>query len=311
MHKFFKNIIIIFVISYGCLQLSYNLFDISTRKVDAVANPDFGAKEKLFRNPVYLVSYVDGHEVWFQNQHALAQSALNRGIDFILNYRRSHIDDDFYKKNQAILDEKFGAGYWLWKPYVILKTMLTAPEGSIIVYADCGDIFTGSLMPILKYLKNHDGVFYRYDSDGNGSLNTTMDNQVAKELGVDEHPDFKIKSQLWAGFMAFRNCQASREFVKSWLELCTNPNFIKGYGKDKHFHDQSLMNISFMKSSANFIALREQEFQPMLKWQHRPPAESSFSLMPYQQPSMSYYEHKAWRFPPLKWLRYVLFKGGY
>jgi len=308
-HKILKNTLIGFVVCYGCLQLSYTLFDISTRQVDRTANPDLGADQKLSRNPVFLVSYADGHEVYFQNQHALAQSAINRGIEFILNYRRSHIAPYFYEKHRAILDEKSGSGYWLWKPYIILQTMFSVPDGSIIVYADAGAIFTGSLMPILKHLETYDAIFYRFSAKTNEILKTTIDFQVAEELGVTHHQDFETKTHLWAGFMIFRNCNATREFVKNWLELCTNPNFLKGYGKGRHFHDQSLMNIMYLKSSANFVALPEDDFRPMLKWQHRPPAEASYSLMPYQQPSMSYYEHKAWRFPPLKWLRYVLFRG--
>lgn len=304
-----KKLFIVFIICYSCLQLSYTLFDISTRSIDPVANRDFGAREKLFNKGIYLVSYADGHEVFFQNQHALAQSALNRGVDFILNYRRSHIDENFYKEHRSMLDEKYGAGYWLWKPYVILKTMENTPEGSTIIYADTGAIFTSSLMPILEHLQKYDGIFYRYNREMYGTLKTTMDAQVAEELGVSTHPDFDKTRQLWAGFMAFRNCQITREFIKKWLELCTNPNFIKGYGKSTHHHDQSLLSITLLKHPDRMIALPEDDYQPMLKWQHRHPNEANFSLMPYQQPSMSYIEHKAWRFPPLKWLRYVLFRG--
>lgn len=304
-----KKLFIFFCVCYGCLQLSYTLFDISTRNVDPIANPDFNANKKLFSKGVYLVSYADGSEVFFQNQHALAQSTLNRGIDFIFNYRRSHIDENFYKKYQAILDQKMGAGYWLWKPYVILKTMQNAPEGSIIVYADTGAIFTNSLVPILENLQQYDGVFYRYAREMYGTLKTTIDAQVAQELGVSTHPDFNTIRQLWAGLIVFRNCENSRNFVRTWLELCTNQNYVKGYGKGRHFHDQSLLSIALLKHPNRMIALPEDDFQPMVKWQHRHQDEASFSLMPYQQPSMSYMEHKMWRFPPLKWLRYVLLKG--
>ncbi len=304
-----KKLLILFIVCYGCLQLSYTLFDISTRRVDPIANPDFQAREKLFSKGVYLVSYADGNEVFFQNQHALAQSALNRGVDFIFNYRRSHIDEAFYKKHQSILDEKSGAGVWLWKPYCILKTLENIPEGSIVVYADTGAIFTSSLIPILKHLENYDGIFYRYAREMYGTLKTTIDVQVAQELGVANLPEFNTTRGLWAGFIALRNCKATRDFVKTWLDLCTNPNYLKGYGKSQHFHDQSLLSITLLKYPNRMIALPEDDFQPMLKWQHRHQSESSFSLMPYQQPSMSYIEHKAWRFPPLKWLRYVLLRG--
>jgi hypothetical protein len=304
-----KKIFIAFFICYGCLQLGYTLFDISTRSIDPVSNPDFQADKKIFSNGIYLISYADGHQVFFQNQNALSQSALNRGIDFIFNYRRSHIDEAFYKKNQSILGEKTGAGWWLWKPYFILKTMENTPEGCVIIYADSGAIFTSSPMPILKHLQENDGIFYRYSNDKEGTLKTTIDAQVASELGVSTYPNFDNTPQVWAGFMIFRNCQAARNFVKFWLDLCTNPSYLKGYGKSRHLHDQSLLNISLLKHSNRMIAVSEDDFLPMIKWQHRHPHESSFSLMPYQQSSMSYIEHKAWRFPPLKWLRYVLYTG--
>ncbi len=309
MRKILKNITIVFAICYGCLQLNYYLFDISTRSLDHIANPDFNAKEKLYSKGVYLISYASGNEVFFQNQNALAQSALNRGFDFTFNYRKSHIDKGFYEKNKEILDDKIGGGYWLWKPYVILKTMEEAPEGSIIVYADSGSIFTGSIMPILKHLEKCDGILYRYSEDAFATTDKIIDPQVAEELKAAEYPDFKTKKHLWAGFIVLRNCAATREFVKQWLELCTNPNFIKGYGKGWHLHDQALLNIMFLKNPGNLVALPGSDFDRILKWNHRHPNEASYSLMPYQQQSMSYYEHKAWRFPPLKWLRYVLFKG--
>lgn len=304
-----KKLSIVFFICYGCLQLGYTLFDISTRNIDPIAYPDVKAKEKLFREGVYLISYADGNEVFFQNQNALAQSSLNRGIDFILNYRRSHIDANFYEKHKDILDEKGGAGCWLWKPYLILKTMQETPEGSIIIYADSGAIFTDSLVPILKFLQENDGVFYRYNRDMYGTIKTTIDAQVAHELGVDTHPDFDKSRQLWAGLILFRNNSVARQFVKAWLNLCENPKYLKGYGKSRHSHDQSLLTITLLKHPKRMIALPEDDFQTMVKWQHRHPHESRYSLMPYQQSSMSYIEHKLWRFPPLKWLRYVLLRG--
>lgn len=309
MHKILKGSLVFFSVCYACLQLNYFLFDISTRSIDPVANPDIGTKEKLYREGVYLISYAHGNEIFFQNQNALAQSAINRGVDFIFNYRKSHIDKEFYEKNKAILDEKCGAGYWLWKPYVILKTLESTPEGSIIVYADSGSIFTGSISPILKYLDQYDGVLYRYSENAFSTTDKIIDPQVAEELKVTDYSDFKTKKHLWAGFMVLRNCATTKAFVKQWLELCQNPNFLKGYGKGHHLHDQALFNTIFLKNPEKLVALPGSDFDKILKWTHRHPNESAYSLMPYQQRNMSYYEHKAWRFPPLKWLRYVLCKG--
>jgi hypothetical protein len=38
---------------------------------------------------IHLISYSDGAEIYRQNQNILAMSAINRGVDFIHNYRRN------------------------------------------------------------------------------------------------------------------------------------------------------------------------------------------------------------------------------
>src|SRR5208282_2331127 len=82
-------------------------------------------------------------------------SALNKGVDFILNYRKSHIDKEFFEKNKHILSQKKGDGYWLWKPYFILKTLENAPENSTVIYSriNHGGVFRS----VFKCFKNKIG----------------------------------------------------------------------------------------------------------------------------------------------------------
>ncbi len=60
--------------------------------------------QKASRLPVYLISYADGPEIIYQNQHMLAASAQNKGIDVVINYRRSLLDSEFVKKHGRILE---------------------------------------------------------------------------------------------------------------------------------------------------------------------------------------------------------------
>jgi hypothetical protein len=306
-----KRIFPYFLVIYICSQIFITLFDISIRNIDPVANPDYQAQQYKNRTPVYLVSYAAGNEVFYQNQHALVQSALNRGVDFFLNYRPSLIDQDFYEQNKEVLNEKAGAGYWLWKPYVILKTLEHMPENAVLVYADTGVIFTSSLMPVIQKTEKYDAIFYACEPEIFKPLKESTDTQVAVETGVSDMPEYQNFPQLWAGFMIFKNTNNSREFVKKWLKMCLNTNWIKGYGKGSHFHDQSLMAICFLQNKKEMIALDAREFRPILKWHHRHKQEAKYGLLVYQKPSMHYLEHKAWRFPPLKWFRYALINGWF
>ena len=54
------------------------------------------------RPPVYLISYVEGKEYFLRNQNTMTHYAINKGIDFILNYRKSHMDKDFYEARLAL-----------------------------------------------------------------------------------------------------------------------------------------------------------------------------------------------------------------
>ena len=40
--------------------------------------------------------------------------------------------------SEFILANKRGYGYWLWKPYLIMKTLEQMNDNDILVYADCG-----------------------------------------------------------------------------------------------------------------------------------------------------------------------------
>jgi hypothetical protein len=48
-------------------------------------------------------------------------------------------DSEFWNKHgNFISNNKRGYGYWLWKPYIILKTMEQMEDGDILLYLDCG-----------------------------------------------------------------------------------------------------------------------------------------------------------------------------
>jgi len=83
------------------------------------------------KHKVWLVSYAEG-DVYKANQNWQTFSAINKCIDFYLPYRFKDLDAEFVTKNKELLSKTRGAGYWVWKPYVILKTLKMIPEGDIV-----------------------------------------------------------------------------------------------------------------------------------------------------------------------------------
>src|SRR5690606_16126436 len=207
------------------------LHDISIEPISAEDNPDYQAKTFESRLPVYLVSYADGHEVFYQNQNMLTFSGLNKGIDFFLNYRRSHLDADFYEKHKSILDERRGAGYWLWKPYVILKTMERAPEGAIIMYVDSGFSFKNSPKALLNLSKDHTIILVQYDPAVYGRIEKVTARGALEKMNCTDEA-CRNGFRTMGGFGIFKNTPVSRRFVKQWLDYCSDEDIIKGRSLD-------------------------------------------------------------------------------
>lgn len=259
--------------------------DISVEPIAAEDNPDFKATETKHRPPVYLVSYASGTEVYLKNQNALALSSLNKGIDFILNYRPSLFDPAFTKKNAHILKHKTGAGYWIWKPYVILKTMRTAPEGSTIIYADTGFVLRGSLKPILDRLQEADIILYKYNPAIEGLLKRVTKRYALVQTNCDTDT-CRNAPHILAGFMVLRNTPTARAFIEKWLQYCEDETLIMESPNlspedpdfSHHQHDEALLSIVHYQQPKGVLALPPENF-PFLSWHHRK-ADEYKTLLP-------------------------------
>ena len=153
-----KKLIIVstaFVIVFLTIMLLVALHQINKRDLSTTPAATCNLKEK---SPIYLVTYADG-DAHIANQKMLAESALNNCVDVVYMYRKEHLDDAFVAKNKKILDQKRGAGYWLWKPYVVLKTLLEVPEGAVMIYLDSGVEIVRPLGSLINELDKRDMLF--------------------------------------------------------------------------------------------------------------------------------------------------------
>ena len=242
------------VLLIGVLYFVLMKIDTGSLPIDARVTPEVLRGPYTHRNPTVLVTYANGPEVFLKNQHLLAQSALGKGFDTVHIYRQGHIDPAFYARHKDILDQPRGAGYWLWKPYFILRTMEASPEGAIITYADSSMVFAKSMAPLFELLDKTPIVFA-----GNNrpeSVRTYLKMESRKALGIakdDPRLDFK---KIWAPFMIFKNTPQTRAFVAEWLALCevrealTDEPFDEATQDEvfiRHLHDEALVSLVLAK----------------------------------------------------------------
>ncbi len=103
-----------------------------------------------------LINYSDKN---FKTSQKL-NSKTGMGIgnfDRFIEYSPEDIDKKFYQKNEHILTQLRGGGYWLWKPYIILKTLQRkdVKYGDYIFYLDSGAYFINKIDYIIDLSKKY------------------------------------------------------------------------------------------------------------------------------------------------------------
>src|SRR5437762_81793 len=99
-----------------------------------------------------LINYAD--RKFYESQKKNSMTGLNvGGFDKVIQYSRKDIDPEFCNKNKHIINYPKGAGYWIWKPYIILKTLENTKEGDYIFYCDAGSHFVNSIDHLIKQME--------------------------------------------------------------------------------------------------------------------------------------------------------------
>ena len=278
-----------------------NKHDLSIQKA-ATCN----LKEK---GPIYLVTYADG-EGYISNQKVLAESALNNCVDVIYMYRNSHLDSEFVAKNKKILDAKRGAGYWLWKPYVVLKTLQQIPEGAVMIYLDSGMKIIKPLDGFVNRLSGYDMVFV-----DTPVLNKEYVKRDLFKLFDMDNEAGRNTMHLSGGMFIVRNTARSREFVQKWLDIgqidgaITDEPSEDEYPEFKeHRHDQSILSLLFAQNPAEINIMSVEDFLDYVYLHRRGPGNNSLFMLDYIAKDWPSIKEYAERLPILERVLYYLLK---
>lgn len=209
------------------------------------------------KGKIWLLSYADG-EVYLANQRALNQSAINKCIDHIKSYNSSFLDDKFKDKNSAILTQSRGAGYWLWKPYIIYDTLTSIPENDIVIYVDSGAMIHSPIDKLVNLLdKNRDIILFENFHKNRGYVKRDL----LKMMGMDNDTTLD-NMQLFATFVIIKNTQFSKKFIKEWLDISQNEHAITDTPSENeyadfldHRHDQAILSLLGIKYKDNIKLL--------------------------------------------------------
>lgn len=202
----------------------------------------------------YFINYASGG--FFKSQELGLKSAESFGFR-VKGYTEKDISEEFKLKNERIFESQRGAGFWIWKPYIILDMLKQINEGDYLIYMDSGANLIG------------DPVRYLDIIDSKGILAFSMMQKTSKwtkgdcffVINKNNKSDFKDYNQLQGTYIFFRKCDYSISFVQKWLDLCTtknliddSPNIHMDNFEDfiEHRHDQAIFSLlSYNKNIMN------------------------------------------------------------
>lgn len=197
----------------------------------------------------------------YQNAvNSLVKSSSNY-FDDIRKFTPTDIDSEFFEKNKNILNQKRGAGYWLWKPYFIKKVLDEILENDLVFYVDAGNIFIEDPNFLFKNYRSDKGIilFDNRDgvSDGSGAKNyVSCKKDTFVMMGCDtEH--YINGPHLNASYQIYFKNNFSLNFINEYLkfsqieEIITDTpnkhgNNYPGYYD--HRHDQSILSLLAIKN---------------------------------------------------------------
>ena len=176
-------------------------------------------------------------------------------VDEYYSYKFDDIDLNFKKKNKNILSRRRGDGYWLWKPYFILKTLKEKlNKGDYLIYTDAGIFYLDKVDKLIKFMIsiNEDIWLNRLPY-----LEKKYSKRDAFILLDADYPIYTETSQYMAGIQVYKKSKYTENFLTKLLNYSTDKRIItddpntQGLPNYKEFrenrHDQTVISILIKK----------------------------------------------------------------
>ena len=180
------------------------------------------------------------------------KSAIEVGkVDEHYSYSPKDIDKDFWKKNKEILSRKRGSGYWLWKPYLILKTFKEKlNDGDYLIYTDAAILYMNSTYQVIDFLKEQNAEMWMNRLTLKEKIWSKRDAFIL--LGVDM-PFYSETNQYMGGIQIYRKSKYTEKFLEELLyysqdkRLITDEPNTQGLNNYPNFrdnrHDQTILSL--------------------------------------------------------------------
>lgn len=206
---------------------------------------------------IVFITFGAGKQNYVDAGKRLIQQAKSTGYfdkTILFTERDLKTDKEFWNKHSTFISKnRRGYGYWIWKSYIIKKTMETMKKGDILCYLDAGCEIGGSkqlLIPSFLDAVKTDKII--------GSKTCIERDWCKMDLLLHfnmQDSKFIDTAQRQSGALIIYTCPKTKFIMDLWYDTSCNYHFIddsKSNAKNlqcfkEHRHDQSILSLILKK----------------------------------------------------------------
>ncbi len=209
----------------------------------------------------HLVSYAT--ERFRTSQGRLTRSAKQHGVHEVHTWNKKALEGSvLYKTQPRILNAERGAGYWLWKPFIIKESLKNLGPKDVLIYSDSGIEVIGDLSPLFCLVRRKELLLFQNHYDDFCVPSQNLCGKWTKRdcfvlMDCDE-PRYHKGRMLDASFLVLMNTPLTRAFVTEWFLYCCQPHILTDRPNAcglpnlpeffDHRHDQSVLSLLGIRS---------------------------------------------------------------
>ena len=207
-------------------------------------------KSKDIKPKKYFITFA--HRCCNKSNVRALKSALDPGgFDFATAHDMNYLSEKFRHTHSAILTQSRGGGYWLWKPYIILKTLIERmSDNDLLMYQDADSYLVNDAGPLLKLCQDLQAGVLVFQSHYIEKYYSKRDAFIL--MGMDDKRVYDSYQRM-GGFVVLRkNCQLL-QFIMEWLAYAMDPRILTDIsnqmgkpnlpGFKENRHDQTVISL--------------------------------------------------------------------
>lgn len=202
-----------------------------------------------------FITFGAGNNDYVNAVNRIVYQAKNLNVfDKVIGYGVKDLqsDEEFWANHSKfILAHKKGFGYWLWKPYLLCKTLNELNDGDVVLYCDAGcELDVRKAFKMNEYFSIVEKDLLLGDLTCDEKVWTKKD--LILYLDVDK-PEYLLCKQRRGGTIMVKKCEETMKLLSEWFAVATADNYhylddSKSIAKNypcfkQHRHDQSIFSL--------------------------------------------------------------------